>query len=1044
MRRWFRQGGAVAGQISHHGLRLIGTLLLVLLLLAGAAAWRLSRGPVDLPPLASRIGAAATNAMPGSTVTIGAAALAWEGFNRGGAPIDLRLSDITVIGPQGVVAARLSRLRITLSPVLLLRGQIAPIDVIARHTHVRLQPESNPSIPAARLDLADIAAALGRLIGSFGQVPHAGGLDLTALRIIRISHAHLILDDTPDRLALAASDGTLTLVRDATGDLHGSAHARFHHHGVSVPVAITITGADGLGSVRATLGPTDPAQLAPDQPALARVDLPVTLTARWPIGRKARARLALTLRTGAGHLRVAGSTVAIAAIEADISATPTIATLDHATITLAAAPSPSPGAANPPGPTAILTGSARLTGTLPATIDASIDHVTAADLPADWPPALARDARRYVVRHVLAGTARNGHFHARFTLDGPGHQPRLDHFAGGFTASGVTLDWFKHAIPMTGLAGTLDFIDQDILIIKATSGQLGGLGLSGTMTISQLTHHDQMSLIAARLSGPAAAAVPLLDAPPLRLNRRGVNLAGTTGQLTAGIDASLPLKKHLKLADVTLAAAADLRSIHLPLPIAGLAFDDGTIALSSTLHHLALHGSGQFVGQAADFAATMTLPGGMFNLTAHTRAGRALLARLGASPGLWRHGAAPLAIRYQDRNGDGALDLTADLTPLTLALPALAWRKPAGQPGHAAIALTLRNGKPAALRSIDITAPSLALRGTGTGGAVQIETARLGGTAATGKLTPPPHQGAPWRLALAGNTLDLAAILHPGRNPTRPTTPPAAATTTHRTPDRVLPWQLRAAFDHTRLDAAPSPALGPAQIEASGNGATVHTIAATARTSPNHNATLHYNRTPGGARITLTAGDAGALFSAIGTTSDIANGHLVITATHSGGATRGRAVITDFRLRHAPVIAKILQGLSLYGVPAATSGPGLAITRLTAPFNLAGSRLNLGNGRAYSASLGFTTTGSIDLARKTYDLSGTIVPAYALNTLPGRIPLIGRLFSPEKGSGLFAARYSVNGPFANPTIVVNPLSALTPGFLRDIFGIFTPDRAKTP
>jgi hypothetical protein len=45
------------------------------------------------------------------------------------------------------------------------------------------------------------------------------------------------------------------------------------------------------------------------------------------------------------------------------------------------------------------------------------------------------------------------------------------------------------------------------------------------------------------------------------------------------------------------------------------------------------------------------------------------------------------------------------------------------------------------------------------------------------------------------------------------------------------------------------------------------------------------------------------------------------------------------------------------------------------------------------------------------------------------------LFSPEKGGGLFAMRYSMTGPTADPKIKVNPLSALTPGFLREIFGL---------
>jgi len=49
---------------------------------------------------------------------------------------------------------------------------------------------------------------------------------------------------------------------------------------------------------------------------------------------------------------------------------------------------------------------------------------------------------------------------------------------------------------------------------------------------------------------------------------------------------------------------------------------------------------------------------------------------------------------------------------------------------------------------------------------------------------------------------------------------------------------------------------------------------------------------------------------------------------------------------------------------------------------------------------------------------------------------VGRLFSPERGGGVFAASYAVRGPMANPQVSVNPLAALTPGFLRGVFKIF--------
>ena len=116
-------------------------------------------------------------------------------------------------------------------------------------------------------------------------------------------------------------------------------------------------------------------------------------------------------------------------------------------------------------------------------------------------------------------------------------------------------------------------------------------------------------------------------------------------------------------------------------------------------------------------------------------------------------------------------------------------------------------------------------------------------------------------------------------------------------------------------------------------------------------------------------------------------------------------------------------------------GQGLGFNRLIAPFRLSRDGLDLTDARAFSASLGMTAKGRVDLARHTIALEGTIVPAYFFNTLLGNIPLIGRLFSPERGGGVFAATYAMTGSLDDPAVSVNPLAALTPGFLRGLFGV---------
>jgi hypothetical protein len=64
-----------------------------------------------------------------------------------------------------------------------------------------------------------------------------------------------------------------------------------------------------------------------------------------------------------------------------------------------------------------------------------------------------------------------------------------------------------------------------------------------------------------------------------------------------------------------------------------------------------------------------------------------------------------------------------------------------------------------------------------------------------------------------------------------------------------------------------------------------------------------------------------------------------------------------------------------------------------------------------------------------------LLPAYVFKSLLGNPPIIGRLFSPERGGGLFAADVQVNGPWSDLQVSPNPLSALTPGFLLGLFDL---------
>jgi hypothetical protein len=127
----------------------------------------------------------------------------------------------------------------------------------------------------------------------------------------------------------------------------------------------------------------------------------------------------------------------------------------------------------------------------------------------------------------------------------------------------------------------------------------------------------------------------------------------------------------------------------------------------------------------------------------------------------------------------------------------------------------------------------------------------------------------------------------------------------------------------------------------------------------------------------------------------------------------------------------------LTGILDSLRGDGIGFSRLDADIAWADPKIEIRDGRMHGAALGLTARGQVDLAADTLQIDGTIVPAYAVNSILGNIPLLGQLLVGERGSGVFAANYRASGAMADVQTTINPLSTLAPGFLRRVFGLFS-------
>ena len=114
------------------------------------------------------------------------------------------------------------------------------------------------------------------------------------------------------------------------------------------------------------------------------------------------------------------------------------------------------------------------------------------------------------------------------------------------------------------------------------------------------------------------------------------------------------------------------------------------------------------------------------------------------------------------------------------------------------------------------------------------------------------------------------------------------------------------------------------------------------------------------------------------------------------------------------------------------SGEGIAFSHLDAPFEYKNKVLKVEEAKAFGNVLGITMNGSYNWNSEEIKGEGVIAPAYSINSFIGKIPLVGNLLAGKDGT-VFAANYSVSGTINNTDVSINPLSALSPGSLKDWF-----------
>jgi hypothetical protein len=779
------------------------------------------------------------------------------------------------------------------------------------------------------------------------------------------------------------------------------------------------------------------------------VRAPVALVATAELGADLLPREGrLQARMGAGALRIGAGQLPVAEGVAEIDGSP-----EGLRLALRRLVVPTGGGARQ----TVLSGGAtvRRQGTLLAgMLDLHLDQLGFADLAEVWPDGIGPGAKAWMTENITDGTAHDLHLRLRMLAAPDLSDGELTELSGAVEGREMVVHWLRPVPPTERVAARLTFHSANEFEIAIRGGMQGAIAVtSGSVRLTGLAESEQFAAIAVDVDGPVPELVALLNHPRLNLlSRRPVPMRNPAGRVEGRVTvAALPLVSDLRMDDVRIAARGKLSALALGGIAAGHDLTAGVLAFEAGNDGLRLNGTATLAGIPAQVAVEADFTAGppsqvIQKVTLSGTAEAAQLVPLGLE---WEElaveGSAAVKLELVGRrSGRSELSVRAELARMGLKAERMNWTKPSGRPATAELQAVLVRERLAAIERLRVEGEGVSLLAAldvPAGGPRRLRLARavLGnGTNTQGEITWPRGEGQPWGVRLSGHSLDLTAEMA-RRDPVKP-----------GEEKRGPPWSAELQLD--RLVLGPGRIITGVRARSENDGLNTRIARVTGRAGIGaFELSILPSGLPRRRSLTITAQDAGGLLAALDITDQIRGGRLDLTGsyddTRADHLLSGTAEITEFGVRDAPVVAKLLQAVTLVGAFEAFSGPDLRFSRLVGPFRYRGDLIELADARVFSASLGLTIKGRIDMVRRLFDLQGTVVPAYFLNSLLGRVPVIGRLVSPETGGGLFAMNYTVTGGFDDPSVRVNPLSAVAPGFLRGLFEGLpggTPPASGTP
>lgn len=664
-----------------------------------------------------------------------------------------------------------------------------------------------------------------------------------------------------------------------------------------------------------------------------------------------------------------------------------------------------------------------------------------------WPHFAATDVRVYIAKHLRKGRLET--FSMRVTLDQAQLRAAFD--KQPIPDSGLAIEAVASAItfaPLDGLpaiegdeaTGRFTGRTVDIQVprasVRAREGQRLSLG-DASLTVPDTAPKDAPARIQARLQGAAPVLIDLLRTDALK-GVTGLDPATdiTKGNVDLRLTLAFPLSRNLKASDVRMQAAGALSGLRVEGAVPNEAIEDTNLQISLDRGVTNLKGEGRVFGSLASIESRGGGRSAGGDLVLSFALDEASRAKRGLPSG--RKLAGPVGVRVVQGPGkDAKPRVEIDLARAAIDGLVPGWTKPAGRAAKLSFLLARKAKGGSDLEDLVAESPGFNLKGSaGLDDDGKLAWAKL----TQARLSPGDDARIDVERAGGGYRAVVRAQVFDARPFLRAVMAPGGVESDGA--DTPLDLDLRAAI----LTGYNSEAASNVDLKLEKRGGQLRRLELKGR----------FGRAPinggvvrgqdGSGQLNVDSADAGAVFRFLDLYKRMVGGAVSAQlGLGERGDQEGVLVVRDFALRDEPALKRVLiDGNSIVepsaeradrsGAPTPASTRGdVAFEKIRAEFARKDGRLELRDAVMWGPQIGVTIEGVVDLPRNQVNLTGTFVPAYALNNIFAKLPLVGILLGGGQYGGLFAANFRVSGQATAPTMTVNPLSVIAPGFLRKFF-----------